>query len=63
MKDYLKLLNELKQGTIDNLEIEASEFQSFQAVFMDFPERKQVIGIADREGKITYHFEKNENDQ
>lgn len=63
MRDYLQLLNQLKDGSIDELKIKADEFQTFQPVFMDFAERKQVIGTANRGGEITYHFEKNESDQ
>ena len=59
MRDYLKLLNDLKDGVLDELPITAEAFQDFQPVFMDFPERKQLIGEAQRGGTITYRYENN----
>jgi hypothetical protein len=61
MRDYLQLLNDLKVGAIDELTITVDEFQTFQPIFMEFPERKQVIGRADRGGTIVYRFEKAES--
>ncbi|KAF0507061.1 hypothetical protein ITQ84_08190 [Pediococcus pentosaceus] len=58
MRDYLQLLNDLKDGSIKELKITAEEFQDFQSRFMEFPERKQVIGKADRGGVVVYHFER-----
>lgn len=61
IKDYLNLLDQLRDGTISELVVTPDEFMAFQPVLMDFPDRKLIIGEAGREGKVIYRFEHNEN--
>ncbi|MHA8263172.1 hypothetical protein ACYATO_05650 [Lactobacillaceae bacterium Melli_B3] len=56
--NYAELLKQLKNGEIQEIEVDPKSFMAFQAAFMDFESRKRVVGMASRDGKITYHFEK-----
>ncbi|MEJ6399588.1 hypothetical protein [Nicoliella lavandulae] len=55
--NYADLLKQLKNGDIQTIEVTPDEFMAFQKAFMDFESRKRVVGTANREGKIVYHFE------
>ncbi|MHA8110042.1 hypothetical protein ACYATP_00750 [Lactobacillaceae bacterium Melli_B4] len=56
--NYAELLKQLKNGEIQEIEVDPKSFMAFQSAFMDFESRKRVVGMASRDGKITYHFEK-----
>ena len=49
-KDYTALLDELREGTLDKLEINTEEFMDFQKAFMNYSHRKNIVGTAKRGG-------------
>ncbi|UQS86414.1 hypothetical protein MOO44_05720 [Nicoliella spurrieriana] len=57
IKNYRELLEQLKNGQIDKIEVDPKSFMDFQAAFMDFESRKRVVGVASRDGNVVYHFE------
>ncbi|KRM06790.1 MAG: hypothetical protein ABF804_09725 [Liquorilactobacillus ghanensis] len=58
-RNYQELLNKLVNGELDELKIEPQEFMDFQTAFMNFRQRKRIIGIAQRHGTIYYHYRNN----
>lgn len=55
-KNYTQLLEDLKDGKIDKLEITTEEFMDFQREYMNFGHRKNVVGTAKRNGGAIYHY-------
>ncbi|MFT8669332.1 MAG: hypothetical protein ABF778_06265 [Liquorilactobacillus hordei] len=51
-------LEKLANGEITEIKITAENFMDFQEAFMNFPQRKRVVGIAGHNGQIIYHFER-----
>ncbi|GEL15420.1 hypothetical protein [Pediococcus cellicola] len=62
-RDFSSLLEQLRQGSIKELKVEADEFNEFQPIYMKYDQRKRVIGEAQRNGTVIYRFENNENGQ
>ena len=52
--DYETLLNALRDGEIDQIEITPENFPAFQKVWRDFPSQNRVRGIAGKAGHIKY---------
>lgn len=52
--DYEKALLDLKNGVIDEIYVEPTDFPRFQKAWSDFPFQNTVRGIAHRAGKVTY---------
>lgn len=61
---YLIKLNELRQGKIDELQISREEFLTFRQAWIRQEDKENFIGYAQRQGKVTYRYEKShdEND-
>ncbi|WP_412988347.1 hypothetical protein ACLJJ6_06235 [Pediococcus siamensis] len=62
-RDFSNLLEQLRQGSLKELKVEADEFADFQPIYMKYDQRKRVIGEAQRNGTVIYRFESNENDK
>lgn len=60
-RDFSNLLEQLRQGSIKELVVESDEFPDFQPIYMKYEQRKRIIGQAQRNGKVVYHFESDEN--
>ncbi|AMV68579.1 Hypothetical protein ADU73_0167 [Pediococcus damnosus] len=60
-RDFSNLLEQLRQGSIKELTVEADEFPAFQPIYMKYEQRKRIIGKAQKNGKVVYHFEGDEN--
>ncbi|KRL97745.1 hypothetical protein [Liquorilactobacillus satsumensis] len=56
-EEYQRSLEDLVAGKLDKLEVTAADFMKFQPVLMNFQQRKRIVGIAQRNGVITYHYE------
>lgn len=56
-KDYAELLRQLASGELTTLQITADEFMEFQSAYMNFESRKRIVGEAQANGVIVYHFE------
>lgn len=55
-RDYQELLDQLREGTLNELEISTEEFMDFQKILMDYQQRKSIVGTAKRGGGVIYHF-------
>lgn len=56
-KDYTKMMEQLKDGELDEFVVKPDEFMSFYPAYMNFEFRKRVIGKADKLGILTYHYD------
>lgn len=56
-KDYAELLNQLVSGELQTLQISSEEFMEFQTAYMNFESRKKIVGEAQANGIVVYHFE------
>ena len=52
--DYETLLNDLRDGKIDEIEITPETFPAFQQVWRDFPSQNRIRGIAGKGVHIKY---------
>lgn len=55
-EEYLQKLDDLQAGKIDKLAISKEEFMDFQPVLMQYPQKKSVIGHAQRGGGAVFYF-------
>ncbi len=56
--DYTQLMEALRHGERDSFTVTPDEFMAFHDAYMKYEYRKRVIGTADLDGRIVYHFEK-----
>ncbi|MCM8653672.1 MULTISPECIES: hypothetical protein [Lactiplantibacillus] len=56
--DYTQLMEALRHGERDSFTVTPDEFMAFHDAYMKYEYRKRVIGMADLDGRIVYHFEK-----
>ncbi|WP_288528529.1 hypothetical protein [uncultured Secundilactobacillus sp.] len=56
-KDYSELMTQLKSGELDALEVHPDEFMAFYEAYMAFESRKRIVGAAEKNGIITYHYD------
>ncbi|WP_461213003.1 hypothetical protein [Lacticaseibacillus sp. GG6-2] len=54
--DYTQLMDQLRAGEIDQIAIDPSTFNAFRTAWTNYPARKEIVGTAQREGKIIYHY-------
>ena len=57
-KDYLSLLQQMREGTVTELEVKPEEFMDFQAALIQLEFRQRIVGAADRGGVVTYHYDR-----
>ncbi|KRM09798.1 hypothetical protein ABTQ33_03995 [Paucilactobacillus suebicus] len=55
-RDYVQLMEDLRNGKIDSFTIEPDEFQTFQVQYHSYEFRQQIIGTAKRGGTLEYHL-------
>ncbi|MFC6169175.1 hypothetical protein [Loigolactobacillus jiayinensis] len=58
MTDYLSQIKELAAGEREQIEVKQADFYSFRTAWLQFPQRKSIVGEAQRGGNVIYHFEK-----
>ncbi|VDG17494.1 hypothetical protein [Lactiplantibacillus mudanjiangensis] len=56
--DYTALMEALRNGEQDSFSVEPSEFMAFHNAYMQYEYRKRIIGVADLDGHVVYHFDK-----
>ncbi|NLR10563.1 MULTISPECIES: hypothetical protein [Lactobacillaceae] len=56
-RDFTDLMNQLKDKKIDQFEVTPTDFPAFQKAFMAFETRKRVVGQAQKDGKLIYHYD------
>ncbi len=54
--DYVDLMDKLRAGEIDEIRISADTFMAFRDAWTNYPERKEIVGTAERGGGIVYHY-------
>ncbi|WP_127848261.1 hypothetical protein [Lacticaseibacillus hulanensis] len=54
--DYVELMDKLRAGEIEEIEIDSTNFMAFRDAWTNYPERKEIVGTAKRGGKIIYHY-------
>ncbi|MBO0466170.1 hypothetical protein JZO73_01340 [Enterococcus plantarum] len=54
-------INALKEGTISELIIEPKDFTTFREVWKNLPDRMSIVGEAGLNGRIIYHYMKEED--
>ncbi|GAF40437.1 hypothetical protein FC83_GL000771 [Agrilactobacillus composti DSM 18527 = JCM 14202] len=57
--DYQQLLDQLAAGEIAEIKIEPKDFFAFRQVWQNHPQRKEIVGIAQRNGNVLYRFHEN----
>ncbi|WP_283680419.1 hypothetical protein [Lentilactobacillus sp. Marseille-Q4993] len=58
--DYAKLLDELREGKIKEIQVNPDQFMDFQQAFMNFDYKTRVSGKAQKGGIVTYTYENEE---
>lgn len=59
--DFSSLLQDLIAGKIQEIEVNEGDFFTFNQAWLACPQHKQIIGTAQRDGKVDYHFVKDGN--
>lgn len=55
-EDFEKAIDQLVAGTIQQIEVKPKDFLDFRRIWQERAERKEIIGIAQRNGTIIYKF-------
>lgn len=55
--DYVKLMDDLRAGRLNELKIDSESFAAFRAAWTNYPNRKEIVGQAKRGGTILYHYQ------
>ncbi|MFD0897810.1 hypothetical protein [Loigolactobacillus binensis] len=58
MTDYLTQIKELAAGKREEIAVAQADFYAFRTAWLQFPQRKSIVGEAQRGGNVVYHFEK-----
>ncbi|MTV81993.1 hypothetical protein [Secundilactobacillus folii] len=56
-EDYANLMAQLKAGQLNEFTVEPKDFMAFQRAYMNFESRKRVVGRAEKNGQIIYHYD------
>lgn len=56
MKNYEEMLQQLKEGEIERIEIEKDEFYEFREVLVKHPLFKHFRGDAKQNGRVIYTY-------
>ncbi|MFD1465997.1 hypothetical protein ACFQ4L_07970 [Lapidilactobacillus mulanensis] len=54
--DYQEKLNELMAGKVAEVTVSAADFDAFHRVWQDLPQRKEIVGNAQRNGTVIYRY-------
>lgn len=52
--DYQQLLQQLKDGQIDQFEVNSDQYLDFQKAWHDFKYQQEIIGSAKVDGVVVY---------
>lgn len=56
--DFHQLMEDLRTGKQESFSVEPSDFMAFHSAYMSYEYRKRIIGMADLDGHVIYHFDK-----
>ncbi|WP_261806357.1 hypothetical protein [Lapidilactobacillus luobeiensis] len=62
-QDYSQQLQALVSGGLSSLTVTEKDFMSFRKAWLAFPQRKEIVGEAKRNGTVIYHFDESGNVQ
>ena len=54
MTDYLTQIKELATGERKQIEVRQADFYAFRRAWLEFPQRKSIVGEAQRGGDVIY---------
>ncbi|MFC6314155.1 hypothetical protein ACFQHW_01040 [Lapidilactobacillus achengensis] len=61
--DYSQQLQALVNGEISSLTVTEKDFMNFRKAWLEFPQRKEIVGEAKRNGTVIYRFDESGNVQ
>ncbi|WP_125766844.1 hypothetical protein [Lapidilactobacillus wuchangensis] len=61
--NYHQLIDDLINGKINELSVPPADFMAFRDIWQDLPQRTEIVGNAQRNGTIIYHFNVSGNHQ
>ncbi|MFC6179853.1 hypothetical protein [Lactiplantibacillus daowaiensis] len=56
--DYTALMEALRTGERETFSVDPKDFMVFHDAYMSYEYRKRIIGMADLDGHVVYHFDK-----
>ncbi|GEK28298.1 hypothetical protein [Furfurilactobacillus siliginis] len=56
-EDYGQKLQDMHDGKLAELTVKPDQFMAFQQALIKVTYRQRIVGMADRGGVITYHYE------
>ncbi len=56
--DYRQLMEDLRTGERASFSVDPADFMAFHEAYMSYEYRKRIIGMADLDGHVVYHFDK-----
>ncbi|KRM56742.1 hypothetical protein [Secundilactobacillus malefermentans] len=59
-RDYVALLEQLRNGQIEDFEVEPDEFMAFHDAYLAADDRKKIVGKAQLGGKVQYIYDREE---
>ncbi|WP_057769379.1 hypothetical protein [Lactobacillus selangorensis] len=60
-RDFKQEMDDLRHGKIDEIKVGHDEFMDFQKVWVNYDQRKEIVGTARRNGTVIYHYAENGN--
>lgn len=57
MNPYEQMIQELMDGKIQNIEVKREEVMAFREAWLKIENRKFVVGKAELNGNVTYHYD------
>ena len=57
MNPYEQMIQELMDGKIQKIEVKREEVMSFREAWLKIENRKFVVGKAELNGNVTYHYD------
>ena len=61
--DYVIELERLRKHEIQNLDVKNAEFPQFREVWLQQKDRDHIVGEAQRNGDVIYHWEEKEEEE
>ncbi|CAM3250423.1 hypothetical protein [Lactiplantibacillus plajomi] len=58
--DYSQLMEDLRTGKRESFSVDPENFMAFHDAYMAYEYRKRIIGMADLDGHVVYHFDKDD---
>ncbi|MBE6173090.1 MULTISPECIES: hypothetical protein [Enterococcus] len=57
MNPYEQMIQELMDGKIQKIEVKREEVMAFREAWLKIENRKFVVGKAELNGNVTYHYD------